>query len=1023
MAAHQLSIVFTLVTIVTAVRPAGAEEPVKGPVEAATPSGDALAIDSTLGDAAPQLSEIQITGKLREKPDRLLRFLGLTPGMTFDGATRDRIRALLRQLGYRIVELSLDAQRRLRIKVELIRVVWVVQVRGNFPYFNDEILRHLSLRQGSEIDDEAALPQRLAEEAKNIERFLDRDGYFGSKVTVDVQPTQTPGRIDLMVRVKLGTWFRLGSVEVRGASMLKPGEFFDSFDHCCFALGRFRPSQLRNDARSAEKKLRERGYPGARVEPDFSIERDVDPSAGRVRLPLDVTEKRRVEVVLIGNRRLSTRELRKELTLFSGVGYSRRDVEENAELLQRAAQRRGFFEAKVEYRIKRRADDSDLVEFLIEEGAELRVRGIDFVAADGGKLGLAPDMINKESGLETKVFPRLGVIGLGEGGYVTTVQLKQDGERIADYFRQHGYPEVNVRSEVARDLSTFGALGALGAEVAMQSVGNNLYVRFFVEQGRREIVEAVEIVFKGEHQKDETTIRKMFKGLLPGRFFTEEQLASDQVRVLDLYKSAGRPYVEISLNLDWNQAHDRLHIKMTIDEGGDVKFGEILVRGNYRTQERVILKDLPFRRGETFDLRKLEEGERNLQNHLIFNAAKVSPVGLEGNPREVPILVQVQERYLERFGTLGGFAGVQTDRLPYYVYAGASYQWNNFAGIGSQLEVRGDFGWINSFGVSGRYSDLYAFGPNWRFDLTIFYRQEVTRRLGPIEAFGGSVGITRAISRALRVFLRIDVIRSQLSVTFLRINGPADTPTLQDNTLTSKLVFGVMWDRRTDLDGVPNPLMPQKGWLLAGTAAWAPPYVGDNHFVSLSGQAMGLLPLRMRGETFTLIGNLRYDQGIPIHAAALPAVERFFAGGDTTTRGYGTDQLKTEIVTAEVPPLGNSSGFRIIPQGGNVRLLSTVELQFPIAKTFLGLPIQWVGAVFWDVGAILSDWKLVQRSDFKQSVGITLLRLLTPFGPLSLEYAYPLNQSLAEQTWKTSPWYAHFPGRIHFNWQIPLTRF
>ena len=42
------------------------------------------------------------------------------------------------------------------------------------------------------------------------------------------------------------------------------------------------------------------------------------------------------------------------------------------------------------------------------------------------------------------------------------------------------------------------------------------------------------------------------------------------------------------------------------------------------------------------------------------------------------------------------------------------------------------------------------------------------------------------------------------------------------------------------------------------------------------------------------------------------------------------------------------------------------------------------------------------------------MRVLTSFGPLSLEYAYPINQSLAEERWKTNPWYSHFPGRIHF---------
>jgi outer membrane translocation and assembly module TamA len=88
----------------------------------------------------------------------------------------------------------------------------------------------------------------------------------------------------------------------------------------------------------------------------------------------------------------------------------------------------------------------------------------------------------------------------------------------------------------------------------------------------------------------------------------------------------------------------------------------------------------------------------------------------------------------------------------------------------------------------------------------------------------------------------------------------------------------------------------------------------------------------------------------------------------------------------------------------------------------LGLPIQWAGSVFWDMGLVINRWDLAKTSDLKHSIGISVLRLLTPVGPLSIEYAYPLVQTLAEERGKTAPWYSHFPGRIHFNWGIPLSR-
>ena len=452
----------------------------------------------------------------------------------------------------------------------------------------------------------------------------------------------------------------------------------------------------------------------------------------------------------------------------------------------------------------------------------------------------------------------------------------------------------------------------------------------------------------------------------------------------------------------------------------------VVVCGNFKTRERVVLMDLPFRPGDPFDITKVEQGERNLQTHLIFNYARVLPVGLKEKRNPVPVIVEVQERYLERFGNVALAAGVATDRIPNYVYVSLGWMWNNVFGFGSQLELRGDSGFHqNVWAVSLRYTDIRAFGPGWRFDLFGFGRSEVTNRLGVVLTAGTSLAVTRYITPALRVFLRYDLYFPQISPAFIRTAGPDDSnrATQADNTLISKLTAGVTWDRRVDEDGRPNPLMPHHGWLMAASVAHGvPTSAADSQFLTVSGQLVGILPFRVRSSEFTLIGNLRYDQGFPLSGVALPLVERFFAGGDTTTRGYDTDTLKSEIVLVNVSPLAGGQAFRVVPQGGNVRVLSTLEFQFPIAKTFFGIGFRWVGALFWDMGAIIDSPELVRGSDFKHSLGISLLRILTPVGPLSLEYAIPLTQSLAEERWKSNPWYSHFPGKIHFNWGIPLSR-
>ncbi|HEX4462455.1 MAG TPA: BamA/TamA family outer membrane protein, partial [Polyangia bacterium] len=359
-----------------------------------------------------------------------------------------------------------------------------------------------------------------------------------------------------------------------------------------------------------------------------------------------------------------------------------------------------------------------------------------------------------------------------------------------------------------------------------------------------------------------------------------------------------------------------------------------------------------------------------------------------------------------------------------------SYLWANVLGIGSQLELKADFAWLAAilhnpitWGASARYTDVRVLGPGWRLDVQGFYRHEDTNRFGLITSYGGSLGLTRNLTPSLRAFIRYDAYLANISVGFLRLLSSNSSTSIPDDTLITKIVSGLVWDRRTGADGTLNPLAPVKGWLLSGTAAYSHPNgTAPTEFVALEGQAIGMLPFHVRQSEFTLMGNVRYSHGFPIGGPALPLVERFYAGGDVSTRGFDTDTLKTEIIRSSPSPLGGQPAFSVIPEGGNIRFLNTIDLQFPIAKTFLGLPLPWDGALFWDMGAIVNGLDQLRWSDFRHSIGISLLRIITPVGPLSVEYAYPLTQTLAEERWKTSPWYTHFPGRIHFNWGIPLGR-
>ena len=1035
--------------------PAPPPSSVLGPGEVAPPPAPTPAPAPAQPPAPPtptqRLAAIDLRGDIHENRERLLKFLGLTAGAPFGQDDQTRLDAELKALGYRQLATEIEPLGgglvRLHLTIEPVRIVRNVIVKHNWPLFDDEIIRHLSLRTGTPLPADSELTMRLAEEAEAVRKFLFNEGYFEAGASVEphiamvgIPAEPRPQWIDLVVKVDLGPSYHLDRVvptydHEDGEKHLSRTQLYDIFHHWL----RFKVSQMRDDAHKAEKILHDAGFPAARVVPDFDFARDADRKTHRIVLPVRVTLKRRVDVKFIGNRAIAARELRDALTIFSAGAFDDVELAESARALVKEYQKHGFFEARVTFhRALRRApvdaatgkphgDDVEEVTFTVDEGPELKVQRVELVSEDGRPLTFSATDLRDKAGLETKPFPALGAIGLGEGGYVTQVQLQQDADRLVTLYKQRGFPNVKVRYEVARDPAAFDALGAFGAEATGAGGGHSLYVRFFIDEGRREIVDHVELVFVGPHVKSELDVYQAIQ-LGYGHEYTQAAVEEDVQRILALYKASGRPLVNVDPSgSTWYPGHDRVALRYVITEGPEVRFGEILIRGNFKTHGSTIRKDLPFKPGDLYDITKIEVAERNLQTHLIFNSARVVAPVQPGNG-VAPVLVVVQERPYGAYGDLTFSIGAASDRLPDYAYIQATYLWSNFLGYGSQLELRGDFAFLAALignpitmGASIRYTDMRAFGPGWRFDLQGSVRQEVTARFGLISTFGGSTGVIRNITAALRAFVRADVYRSQINVAYLRLEGNNDVSSVPDETVTFKAIVGLTWDRRTDASGALNQLAPVRGWLLQGSVGYAPPSFNSNPFLVFRGEAQGIAPFHIRGHELTLMANLRYDHGLPTDSPALPLVERFYAGGDTQVRGYDTDSLKSEIIRSQVSPLPGVPGFRVVPEGGNIRLVNTVELWFPIAKSFLGLPIQWGGSVFWDLGMILNRWDLVKTSDVKQSIGVSLLRLMTPVGALSIEYAYPLVQTLAEERWKTAPWYTHFPGRIHFNWGIPLS--
>jgi outer membrane protein insertion porin family len=207
-----------------------------------------------------------------------------------------------------------------------------------------------------------------------------------------------------------------------------------------------------------------------------------------------------------------------------------------------------------------------------------------------------------------------------------------------------------------------------------------------------------------------------------------------------------------------------------------------------------------------------------------------------------------------------------------------------------------------------------------------------------------------------------------------------------------------------DRSGSLSPLAPEGGFRLEAQASIASTWLGgSNNFIKVSGAGSKWWSL---GSNLILRADLRYDQGFPLgDEVLLPEVERYFAGGDSTVRGYEDDQLATEIIEVGVPPFDNVRQIRVLPAGGNIRVMGSLDAQLRIWK------ILATGA-FLDAGMITNSWGTVTEDDIRPSVGIALVRFATPFGALALERAIPLRPKLGDDP--RGRWHFSFAARAQF---------
>lgn len=539
--------------------------------------------------------------------------------------------------------------------------------------------------------------------------------------------------------------------------------------------------------------------------------------------------------------------------------------------------------------------------------------------------------------------------------------LRRDVETLKSFYHKNGFFDVKVTVE----------------EVARDEKANKVRIRIMINEGPQTVVRSLD--FSGQEMVEEKELRK-------GLHLTERKPYNPNLLEVDLYtlfsKFFERGYLGANVYYDVNIDSTEVDLSWNISPEEPVRIDSLTIAGNEKVKSRLIERELIFERGQFFDLKRVVESKQNLYDTGYFSSVEIEPTDLDMDSRKVDLGIQVRERSMGYIEGGVGVGNVHGNRVF------AEWGQRNLLGRGYGLNLKTSYAfWLfekNEYDLSKldfRTKYFRNEGVIWfphilstwnTFSFRLFHERDATVEPIVVKAWNLSASVSRRFTR------RISLVGSYALEHVRRFEY--DVEYSQSEKRYIELLF-----TRDTRDFYFNPMQGHyfsaqgrlSGGILGGEEDFYSFVVAFRRYIKIGKKTV--FAYRLRGGYAEAYGQ-SIETGVPIE-------NRFFAGGTNSVRGYKENAL------GPVNRVGD-------PLGGNIQLLTNVELRFPIpylSKYNFGAVIFLDGANVWESlnGVRAEHFKFVSNVnetsvlDYRYGVGFGL-RYNTPVGPIRLDVGYPL---------------------------------
>lgn len=655
-------------------------------------------------------------------------------------------------------------------------------------------------------------------------------------------------------------------------------------------------------------------------------------------LVVNVVERPSIAKILFeGNKDISSEDLLKAL---KNIGLSEGKVF-NQQILEKVEQelRRQYF-SHGKYGLKIDTEVADLtrnrvgINIKISEGRVAKIKQINVV----GNKTFDNDNLQKDFELSTSNLLSFYT----KDDQYSKQKLSADLERLRSYYLDRGYINFNIES----------------TQVAITPDKKEIYITINVKEGDVYTLEKVKLAGNLIVQPDEIT--KLVQ-VGPGEIFSRRNATETSKAISDRLGDDGYVFANVNMVPDINEADKTVAMTFFVDPGKRVYVNRINMRGNTKTRDEVLRRELRQMEASWASNTKIERSKTRLERLGYFEEVNVETPPVVGTSDQIDVNYTVVERPSGNLTAGVGFSQTQG------IILNANISQDNVFGSGKRLNLAFNnsdvstnyrFGFLNPYFTLDGISLGYELG----YRSTDARQANIASYTTDVANAGMNFGIPLNEFDTLR--FNADVKHTSLDTT---PSSSDEITNFIDEEGDSFLTFApsIGWTH----DTLNRFVFPTSGGQQRLSALATVPG-SDLEYYKISYKQQEYFPIA-KDLTFSLSAEAAYGDGYG-KTDELPFFENYFAGGVRSVRGFNDNTLGPRDSTKR-------------PLGGSTKLAGSAELFFPVPFMKESKSIRL--GTFIDAGMVDDSFSF---NEMRYSAGISG-EWLSPFGAISVSVAKPIN--------------------------------